>query len=247
MLGAQIERNALVTLTGPAGVGKTRLAIEVARQAAAPDGGWLIRLDAADATTNLAQAVAETMHLPGERMLLERLAGTECLLVLDNCEHVVGPAADLASLLLNAAPRLTVLATSQLPLGLDGESVYPVEPLPITESVELFTCRAAEIRKQFVLDEATAVIVEQLCQALDGLPLAIELAAARVKSLSVQEIATSAGRPLRLAAGPDEPESRAPARTGRSHCLELRIAVPRRPAGTVGPVVLRRRGTAARG
>ena len=135
MLGAQLERSALVTLAGPAGVGKTRLAIEVARQAAAPDGVWLVRLDAADAHDDLAQAVAETLHLPGERMLLERLAGTECLLVLDNCEHVVGPAADLASLLLDAAPRLTVLATSQLPLGLDGESVYPVEPLPITESV----------------------------------------------------------------------------------------------------------------
>ena len=189
VLGTQIERNALVTLTGPAGVGKTRLAIELARQAAASDGVWLIRLDAADATTDLAQAVAETMHLPGERMLLERLAGAECLLVLDNCEHVVGPAADLASLLLDAAPRLTVLATSQLPLGLDGERVYPLEPLPITESVQLFTYRAAEIRRQFVLDDDTAVVVEQLCQALDGLPLAIELAAARVKSLSVREIA----------------------------------------------------------
>ena len=189
VLGPQLERNALVTLTGPAGVGKTRLAIELARQAAASDGVWLIRLDAADAGTNLAQAVAETMHLPGERLLLERLAGTECLLVLDNCEHVVGPAADLASLLLDAAPRLTVLATSQLPLGLDGESVYPLEPLPITESVQLFTYRAAEIRRQFVLDDDTAPVVEQLCQALDGLPLAIELAAARVRSLSVREIA----------------------------------------------------------
>jgi len=188
VLGADLERNALVTLTGPAGVGKTRLAIELARQAAASDGAWLIRLDAADAATDLAQAVAETMHLPGERMLLERLAGTECLLVLDNCEHVVGPAADLASLLLDAAPRLTVLATSQLPLGLDGESVYSLEPLPIAESVRLFAARAAEIRRQFVLDDDTAVIVEQLCQALDGLPLAIELAAARVKSLSVREI-----------------------------------------------------------
>jgi len=189
VLGAQLEQDALVTLTGPTGVGKTRLAIELARQAAAPDGVWLIRLDAADATTNLLQAVAETMHLPGERMLLERLASTECLLVLDNCEHVVGPAADLASLLLDAAPRLTVLATSQLPLGLDGESVYPLEPLPITESVQLFTYRAAEIRRQFVLDDDTAPVVEQLCQALDGLPLAIELAAARVRSLSVREIA----------------------------------------------------------
>ena len=82
-----------------------------------------------------------------------------------------------------------MLATSQLPLGLDGERVYPLEPLPITESVRLFTYRAAEIRRQFVLDDDTVVIVEQLCQALDGLPLAIELAAARVKSLSVREIA----------------------------------------------------------
>jgi predicted ATPase/DNA-binding SARP family transcriptional activator len=189
VLGAQLEQDALVTLTGPAGVGKTRLAIELARQAAASDGVWLIRLDAADATTNLLQAVAETMHLPGERMLLERLAGSECLLVLDNCEHVAGPAADLASALLDAAPRLTVLATSQLPLGLDGESVYPLEPLPITESVQLFTHRATEIRRQFVLDDDTAPVVEQLCQALDGLPLAIELAAARVRPLSVREIA----------------------------------------------------------
>jgi predicted ATPase len=116
VLGAQLEQDALVTLTGPAGVGKT-------------------------------------------------------------------------SALLDAAPRLTVLATSQLPLGLDGESVYPLEPLPITESVQLFTHRATEIRRQFVLDDDTAPVVEQLCQALDGLPLAIELAAARVRSLSVREIA----------------------------------------------------------
>jgi predicted ATPase len=189
VLGAQIGQNALVTLTGPAGVGKTRLAIELARQAAVPDGVWLIRLDAADPTTDLAQVVAETMHLSGERMLLEHLAGTACLLVLDNCEHIVDSAAGLASLLLDAAPRLTVLATSQLPLGLDGERVYPLEPLPITDSVQLFTYRAAEIRRQFVLDDDTAVVVEQLCRALDGLPLAIELAAARVRSLSVQEIA----------------------------------------------------------
>ena len=215
-----------MTLTGPAGVGKTRLAIELARQAAASDGVWLIQLDAAGATTDLIQVVAETMHLPGERKLLERFASADCLLVLDNCEHVVGPAADLASLLLDAAPRLTVLATSQLPLGLDGERVYPLEPLPIAESVQLFTYRAAEIRRQFVLDDDTAVVVEQLCLALDGLPLAIELAAAQGEIALGAGDSPPAGRPLRPAAGPGEPEPRAPARTGRGHCLELRAAVP---------------------
>ena len=177
-------------------MGKTRLAIELARQAAASDGAWLIRLDAADATTDLAQVVAETMHLPGERVLLERLAGAECLLVLDNCEHVVGPAADLASLLLDAAPRLTVLATSQLPLGLDGESVYPLEPLPITESVQLFTDRAAEIRRQFVLDDDTAPVVEQLCQARRASQADLDRALGEAIALNDEQLRADAQRRL---------------------------------------------------
>ena len=125
--------------------------------------------------------------------------------MLDNCEHVVDAAADLASLLLDAAPRLRVLATSQLPLGLDGESVYPLEPLPITESVAAVR-RAGRRDPQAVRARRRhRAVVEQVCRALDGLPLAIELAAARVKSLSVREIARRLDDRFALAAGPDEP------------------------------------------
>ena len=122
-------------------------------------------------------------------MLVDRLRGSDLLLVLDNCEHLGDAIADLADRLLNAATGLTVLATSQMPLGIDGEQVYQVEPLPIADSVALFAQRAAERRRSFVLDPDASATIEDLCRSLDGLPLAIELAAARTKALSVQEIA----------------------------------------------------------
>jgi predicted ATPase len=122
-------------------------------------------------------------------MLVERFTGIESVLVLDNCEYVVGGVAELATELLDATTRLRVLATSQRRLDLDGETVYQLEPLPIADSVALFVGRAAEIRRQFVLDDETAPSVEEVCLSLDGLPLSIQLAAARVRSLSVQDIA----------------------------------------------------------
>ena len=180
----------LVTLVGPAGVGKTRTAIEVARRLDAPDGVWLIRLDAAAASASIPRMVAETLHLAGgEQLLFDRLAGTATVLVLDNCEHVVDAVADLTARLLDATTDLRILATSQLPLGLDGETVHPLDPLPIADSVALFTARATALRGRFALDDETAATVESVCRALDGLPLAIELAAARIRSLSVREIA----------------------------------------------------------
>jgi len=187
---ARLREQRLVTLVGPAGVGKTRLAIEVARGIDVPGGVWLVRLDGADATSSITRLVIEALQVSGgESMLVERLAGAETVLVLDNCEHVIGEVADLTARLLDATTRLHVLATSQLPLGLDGEAVHLLEPLRIADSIALFAGRASEIRTRFVLDADTTSVVEEVCRSLDGLPLAIELAAARVKSLSVQEIA----------------------------------------------------------
>ncbi len=189
-LGAAVAEHRLVTVVGPAGVGKTRLAGEVARASGLPGGSWLVRLDSVDATADLTRVIAETLHVNGgEQGLLQRLAGAETLLVLDNCEHVVDQVALLVRSLLEAAPTLRILATSQVPLGLDEEEVLLLAPLDTDESIALFTQRAQRLRKEFVLDERTGAIVEEVCRSLDGLPLAIELAAARVRSLPVGEIA----------------------------------------------------------
>ncbi|MFN0281246.1 MAG: AfsR/SARP family transcriptional regulator [Kineosporiaceae bacterium] len=189
-VSALARERRLVTVVGTAGVGKSRTALEVARSLEAAGGVWLVRVDAADPTTSIRRLVAETLHLPGGDALLEaRLRDAPTVLVLDGCEHVVDAVADLAGRLLDDAEGLRVLATSQVPMGLDGEMVYPLEPLPIEASVALFAARAAQLRRQFVLDGTTSAVVEEVCRSLDGLPLAIELAAARVRSLSVQEIA----------------------------------------------------------
>ena len=175
-----------------------------------PGGAWLVRLDGVDPAASIPRVVAETLHVSGgEEMLAERFAGAESLLLLDNCEHVVEPVVSLVARLLDAAPGLTVLATSQVPLGLDGEVVHGLEPLGLADSTALFAGRATQHRHQFVLDEDNAGAVEDLCRALDGLPLAIELAAARVKSLSVQEIARRLDDRFSLLR---DPTSRAPER-----------------------------------
>ena len=184
------HRHRLVTVVGPAGVGKTRTAVEVARGLSAPGGVWLVRLDGAEVgSASITHVVVETLQVTGgEQTLVERLAGIETVLVLDNCEHVIDAVADLTPRLLDLAPTLRVLATSRLPLGLDGETVHVLDPLPLADSVALFARRATQVRRQFVLDAETETVVEALCRALDGLPLAIELAAARVKALSLREI-----------------------------------------------------------
>ncbi|MFL6103698.1 MAG: BTAD domain-containing putative transcriptional regulator [Actinomycetes bacterium] len=155
-----------------------------------PGGGvWLVRLEVADATTSIWRLVTEALQLTGgEQTLLDRVAAAETMLVLDNCEHVLDGVADLATRLLDGAAPLRILATSQAPLGIDGEAVHALDPLPLPDSVTLFADRAARMRRQFALDDDTAATVEAVCRSLDGLPLAIELAAARVRSLSVQEI-----------------------------------------------------------
>jgi predicted ATPase/DNA-binding SARP family transcriptional activator len=185
-----LRRSRLVTVVGPAGVGKTRLAVEAAGRSAAPDGAWLVRLEGARTADELPVAIADAVPaVDGSRRdVATDLRGTDLLLVLDNCEHLAEPVADLIAAVLAGAPRTRVLATSQRPLRLDGEVVFPLDPLPESDAVVLFAQRAAERLTSFALTEDEAPAVSQLCRALDCLPLAIELAAARTRIMSVPEI-----------------------------------------------------------
>ncbi|GAA2422440.1 BTAD domain-containing putative transcriptional regulator [Actinomadura vinacea] len=205
---ALLGSSRLVTLTGPGGVGKTRLALAAAAGLDFPDGSWLIEF--AGTTGAVADAVAAELGIrdePGSRpgvpppdspaRLAAALRGQELLLVLDNCEHLVEPVAELVDLLLRAAPGLRVLATSQESLAVPGEVLYPVAPLDSSAAVQLFTARAAPGR---TLDAESASWAEVICRRLDGLPLALELAAARVRVLGVRGVAERLDDRFRLLA-----------------------------------------------
>jgi predicted ATPase len=207
---AALEGQRFVTVAGVAGVGKTRLALEVTRQLLAPGGVWLVRLDAVDDTADVPQVVAETLHVSSGDALIERLSFAGTVLVLDNCEHVVGQVAALVSSLLDAVPHLRILTTSQVPIGVDAELVHPLEPLSLDEAVLLFTRRAQQMRRQLVVDADVATAIDGVCRSLDGLPLAIELAASRVRSLSIGDIARRLGDRFALLQDPNSqrPERR---------------------------------------
>ena len=153
-LAAVSQRSAqerLVTLVGPAGIGKTRLAVEVATIVDRTDGACLVRLEGARNAATVLTAIAEALDVNprSDVSVIDHLRGSDLLLVLDNCEQVVDAVADFVTRLIAAAPWVSVLCTSQLPLGLDGESVYALAPLSLADSVLLFAQRASKHRPSF--------------------------------------------------------------------------------------------------
>jgi predicted ATPase len=222
----------LVTLTGPGGSGKTRLATEVGRTLVdrQPDGVWFVELAPVGDGADVPQAVLTALGLRAQALVpaartmgetaespIDRLAGAlsarASLLVLDNCEHLIADAAALADRLLGDCPRLRILATSREPLGITGETLWPVDPLALPPAeadpataltypaVRLLADRARAVRPGFVVDETTASGMVRICRALDGMPLAIELAAARLRTMSLDQLSARLDDRFRLLTG----------------------------------------------
>ncbi|MEO6087951.1 MAG: BTAD domain-containing putative transcriptional regulator [Umezawaea sp.] len=225
-IDALLGSGRLVTVVGPGGVGKTRLAVEAGRRHEYRDGTWLVDLAAVTEPTKAGAAVLAAIgqrdtalfEAPGRMrpggseldLLVDRLTGRESLLVVDNCEHLVDAVAHLIAALLPRCAGLRVLATSREPLAIDGEALVPLGPLVLpgldegladvrrSASVRLFTERAAAVRPGFDVDERTCADVVRLVRGLDGLPLALELAAARLRTLSLVELAAGLSDRFRL-------------------------------------------------
>jgi predicted ATPase len=219
-LKALVGRARLVTLTGAGGSGKTRLALQVAADLldGSGDGAWLVELAAITDGQAVPQAIARALGIvsqpnrPALEALLDALSVQRVLVILDNCEHLVGTCATVAAAILGHCTGVHVVATSREPLGVSGENIYRVpsmslpgpEDLPVlggTDAVALFVDRARSQGVDVVLDEATGPLVASVCRRLDGMPLAIELAAARLRSLSLQSISERLDQRFRLLTG----------------------------------------------
>ena len=213
----------LTTLTGVGGVGKTRLGLRVANELAATfaDGVWLVELAGLSDPSLVPRALATVLavHEQPDRSMTDVLADVlrprQLLVALDNCEHLIEACAALVVTLLRACPGLHVLATSREALGVPGEQVWPVPPLSLpdpssgealrqleaSEAVRLFVARCRDALPGFALAEQNAPAVVEICRRLDGLPLAIELAAARIRGLTPEQIAARLDDRFRLLAG----------------------------------------------
>jgi predicted ATPase/DNA-binding SARP family transcriptional activator len=223
-IGALLTTGRLVTVLGPGGAGKTRLALEAARRHSYRDGAWLIDLAPVTEPAKIAAAVLAGIGLRGAAVLDARrrvpddeldvlvgaLGGRESLLLVDNCEHLIDAVAHLVAALLPRCPGLRVLATSREPLAVDGEALVPLAPLALpgqddgvdqartAASVRLFTERAAAVRPGFDVDETTLPDIVRVVRGLDGMPLALELAAARLRTLSLPDLADGLADRFRL-------------------------------------------------
>ena len=221
-----IAEHRLTTLIGPGGSGKTRLATETARTLLGdlPDGAWLVELAAIGADGDVAQATLAALRLrdallgeapdaePTDRVIAA-LRERAMLLVLDNCEHVIESAATFAHRVLGECRRLRILATSREPLGITGEALWPVAPLVLpaedadpgeiesAPAVRLLRDRAGAVRKDLATDADTLSTLARVCRALDGMPLAIELAAARLRTMSLDQLANRLDDRFRLLTG----------------------------------------------
>ena len=219
---ALVESSRLITLTGAGGCGKTRLALQLAAELldGSGDGVWLVELAAVSDRDAVAPAISAALGIarqpgrPALQALLDALALQDALLVLDNCEHLIDGCAKTADAIVRRCPQVHVVATSREPLGIGGETIYRVPPLSLPEpgttsllaaessdAVALFADRARAQGTGVVVDEQTAPLVVSICTRLDGLPLAIELAAARLRSLSLADLAGRLDQRFRLLTG----------------------------------------------
>ena len=222
---ALVRQSRLVTLTGAGGVGKTRLALQAAAELVdgSGNGVWFVDLaplsdpDLVVASIALAVGVSEERGRPLSETLIDALRDSNLLVVLDNCEHVIDACAKLADALLRSCPRVHILATSREPLAIGGERVYRVPSLTLptetadddvaktaeSDALRLFADRAKEHRPDFVLNGANIATVVSVCRRLDGIPLAIELAAARLRSMAVADVEARLDQRFRLLTGGD--------------------------------------------
>ncbi|MDH6281651.1 putative ATPase/DNA-binding SARP family transcriptional activator [Prescottella agglutinans] len=188
-----LDERRLVTLIGPSGVGKTRLAVEVCRRFEAPDGPWIVDLTKVSDGALIPSTIATLLALPGvgsPTHLAETMAARSCVLVLDNCKHVPDYTADVARAVLARCPDVRLIVTGWVPLGVAGEGVHEVAPLSVDgTAVELFSERAAGVSATWTLNEKNQRAVQAICEEVEGLPLGLELAAAQLRYLNEEAIA----------------------------------------------------------
>ncbi|ROQ62877.1 putative ATPase [Streptomyces sp. 840.1] len=208
-LAGLLEESRLVTVVGVGGVGKTRLVTRAAAllEKRYCDGVWLLELSAVHDPELLEHALVDALGLtdhtsrPPRTTLLEHCAGRRLLLVIDGFEHLVDPCAELVRALLRRAPRLRVLAAGRLPLELDGEATYPLATMTERDALRLFAERATAVQPEFRLTEHTRGAARELCRRLDGIPLALELAAGRLRALSAEQVLERLDDRFRLLTG----------------------------------------------